>query len=87
MTPRTSARIHAVTIGAEVPPWYVRLLGAVIILGDLYTWLGEGAHLTVLEIVKHGIILVIGMRLFYPEAARWVVNRGMTFYTHKRSTD
>lgn len=87
MTPRTSARIHAVTLGSSQPPWFVRALGALILVVDLYFWLGEGAHFTVMEFAKHGVILLIGMRFFYPEAARWVANKGMFFYTHKRRTD
>jgi len=82
-----SQRVQAIAVGSETPPWYVRLFGGIIVLGDLYIWLVEGGPVVILELVKHGIILLIGLRLFYPEAARWVASQGKALYSHRRSTD
>lgn len=84
---RVSRGTHTVLIGDRTPAWYIRFLGACIILADAYVWLGEGTPPTLLEFLKHGLLLVIGMRFLYPEAARSVVGYANRLYTHKRSDD
>ena len=69
MTVRSSLATHLQRLSAA-PPWYVRVLGGLIIAADGYVWLGEATPTTTLELVKHGILLLVGLSLFYPEAAR-----------------
>ena len=67
---RISDHWHRITIS---PPWYVRLLGALIMIGDVAAWLIEHASPTAFELGKHGILLAIGLACFYPEGLRLVM--------------
>lgn len=84
---RVSRQVHAITIGGETPPWYVRLLGVWLIAADAYIWLGEGTPTSVYEIAKHVILLLIGLRMCYPEGARSLIKFGGNLWSHRRSTD
>lgn len=65
---------HRLRAIAHEPPWFVRALGGVIIIGDAYLWLSEHSPTTVLELGKHGILLAVGLACFYPEGLKQVGN-------------
>lgn len=75
MTPRdTAAPVRArrsLAIRLR-PPWYVRLLGAAVVAADVYTWLGDHTAATKWDVIKHIVLLFIGLLMFYPEAVAWV---------------
>lgn len=78
MTLRQTLAHHASQLTLQ-PPWYVRLLGAAFLVGDIAMWLGEASPTSVLELGKHGLILAIGMAFFWPEGLRLVVNTARRF--------
>lgn len=57
----------------RAPPWYVRLVGAALIVADGYVWLGVDSPTSPMEFAKHGLWLAIGLACFYPEGLGQVV--------------
>lgn len=58
---------------AVAPPWYVRLLGAVFLLGSLGVYLLEATlarHVeSSIELIGHLAFALLGVTMFYPEGA------------------
>lgn len=68
---RISAHVHRIILA---PPWYVRVLGLIFMLGSLGVYLGEsmlGVHReSVVELTGHVFFLVAGMSMFFPEGVK-----------------
>lgn len=65
---------HALAKVTAQPPWFVRLFGVALLAVDTFWWLKEFSPTTLLEITKHGILLAIGLSMFYPEGLILVGN-------------
>ena len=61
---------HKVVATLSTPPWPIRVLGGAIVGYDAYMWVKEAIPTSTLELIKHGILLLVGLSLLYPEAAR-----------------